>query len=64
MPRQYSEGKMLVALRAIPTGPNLKLRPTARLYKVKYYALRRRHNGIQSRRHWIPISRKLSNLEE
>ncbi|GKU14587.1 unnamed protein product [Fusarium langsethiae] len=64
MSRQYSEGNMLLALRALQTDPNLKLRPTARLYKVNYYALRRRHNGIQSRRDWIPKSRKLSNLEE
>jgi hypothetical protein len=64
MPRQYSEGNMLLALRALQTDPNSKLRPTARLYKVNYYALRRRHNGIQSRRDWIPKSRKLSNLEE
>ncbi|RKK26928.1 hypothetical protein BFJ67_g16389 [Fusarium oxysporum f. sp. cepae] len=41
-----------------------RLRPTARLYKVNYYALRRRHNGIQSQRDWIPKSRKLFNLEE
>jgi hypothetical protein len=64
MSRQYSEGNMLLALRTLQTDANLKLRPTARLYKVNYYALRRRHNGIQSRRDWIPKSRKLSNLEE
>src|SRR6478735_2264315 len=55
---------MLLALRTLQTDPNLKLRPTARLHKVNYYALRRRHNGIQSQRDWIPKSHKLFNLEE
>jgi hypothetical protein len=64
MSPQYSEGNMLLALRALQTDPNLKLRSTTRLYKVNYYALGRRHNGIQSRRDWIPKSHKLSNLEE
>ena len=64
MPQLYSERQVLLALQALQNNPNLSLRGAARLYQVNYWALRRRHNGIQSRRDWIPKSRKLSDLEE
>jgi len=64
MPQLYSERQILLALQALQNNPKLSLRGAARLYQVNYWALRRRHNGIQSRRDWIPKSRRLSNLEE
>src|SRR4029434_7838278 len=64
MPQLYSERQILLALQALQNNPKLSLRGAARLYQVSYCALRRRHNGIQSRRDWIPKSRRLSNLEE
>jgi hypothetical protein len=60
----YSEGNILLALQALQNDPKLSLRRAAQIYKVNYYALRRRRNGIQSRRDWIPKSRRLSDLEE
>ncbi|KAJ3454531.1 hypothetical protein MRS44_013131 [Fusarium solani] len=64
MPQSNKEARLLLALQALQSNPKLKLRPTARLYQVDYYALRRRHNGIQSQRDTTPKSRKLSDLEE
>jgi hypothetical protein len=64
MPQLYSERQILLALQALRNNPKLSLRGAARLYQVNYWALRRRQNGIQSRRDWIPKSRKLSDLEE
>jgi hypothetical protein len=64
MPQSNKEARLLLALQALQNNPKLKLRPTARLYQVDYYALRRRHNGIQSQRDTTPKSRKLSDLEE
>ncbi|KAM5527292.1 transposase [Fusarium oxysporum f. sp. phaseoli] len=64
MPQLYSECQILLALQALRNNPKLGLPGAARLYQVNYWALRRRQNGIQSRRDWIPKSRKLSDLEE
>ncbi|KAJ0151443.1 Uncharacterized protein HZ326_6045 [Fusarium oxysporum f. sp. albedinis] len=64
MPQLYSECQILLALQALRNNPKLGLRGAARLYQVNYWALRRRQNGVQSRRDWIPKSRKLSDLEE
>ena len=64
MSQSNKEARLLLALQALQNNPDLKLRQTARLYQVDYYALRRRHNGIQSQRDTIPKSRKLSDLEE
>ncbi|KAJ3453776.1 hypothetical protein MRS44_018408 [Fusarium solani] len=44
--------------------PKLSLRRASSIYGVKEQRLRRRQNGIQSRRDTIPNSRKLSDLEE
>ncbi|OBS16256.1 hypothetical protein FPOA_27617 [Fusarium poae] len=64
MPQSSDEARILLALRALQNNPKLSLRRTADIYKVNYWKLRRRHNGIQSRCDWIPKSRKLSHLEE
>ncbi|RKK06679.1 hypothetical protein BFJ68_g17640 [Fusarium oxysporum] len=64
MPQLYSEWQILLALQALRNNPKLGLRGAARLYQVNYWALRRRQNGTQPRRDWIPNSCKLSDLEE
>ncbi|KAG7000206.1 hypothetical protein FocnCong_v013285 [Fusarium oxysporum f. sp. conglutinans] len=64
MPDPNIEGRILLALQALQNDPQLKLRRAAEIYKVGRMMLWRRQKGIQSRRDWIPKSRKLSNLEE
>ncbi|KAM5529851.1 transposase [Fusarium oxysporum f. sp. phaseoli] len=58
------EARILLALQALQTNPKLSLRCAADIYKVNRITLSRRQNGLQSRRDWIPKSRRLSNLEE
>ncbi|KAJ3521022.1 hypothetical protein NM208_g13473 [Fusarium decemcellulare] len=59
-----NEARILLALQAIQNNPKLSLRRAATIYKVRYWTLHRRQQGIQSRRDTIPNSRKLSDLEE
>src|SRR4029434_6752625 len=58
------EARTLLALQALQNNPNLRVKPTARIYKISEARLRRRQDGIQSRGDIIPNSRRLSNLEE
>jgi hypothetical protein len=58
------EARMLLALQALQNDLKLSVRRAADIYKVNHMTLRRRQNGIQSRRDSIPKSRRLSNLEE
>ncbi|KAJ3464857.1 hypothetical protein MRS44_009643 [Fusarium solani] len=59
-----SEGNILLALQALQTNPKLRIRRAASIYNVCPKKLGRRQKGMQSRRDWIPKSRKLSDLEE
>ena len=59
-----TEARILLALQALQNNPKLKLRRAAEIYKVGRMMLWRRQQGIQSRRDWIPQSRRLSDLEE
>ena len=58
------EAKTLLALQALQNNPKLSVRRAAKMYEIDDRRLRRRQQGIQSRRDWIPKSRKLSDLEE
>ncbi|KAH7471139.1 hypothetical protein FOMA001_g13604 [Fusarium oxysporum f. sp. matthiolae] len=58
------EAKTLLALQALQNNPKLSVRRAAKMYEIDERRLRRRQQGIQSRRDWIPKSRKLSDLEE
>ncbi|KAJ3542614.1 hypothetical protein NM208_g4000 [Fusarium decemcellulare] len=58
------EARTLLALQVLQNNPSLRLKPIARTYKVSEVRLRRRQQGIQSRRDTIPNSRRLSDLEE
>jgi hypothetical protein len=58
------EARTLLALQALQNNPNLRIKPTARIYKISEARLRRRQDGIQSRGDIIPNSRRLSDLEE
>jgi hypothetical protein len=64
MSQYNTEAKTLLALQALQNDPELSLRHAASIYEVSEPRLRRRKNGIQSRRDWIPKSRRLTNLEE
>jgi len=64
MPQQNAEARTLLALQALQNDRKLSLRQAASIYEVSEPRLRRRRNGIQSRRDWIPQSRRLSDLEE
>jgi hypothetical protein len=64
MPGFNSEGNILLALQGLQHDPKLKIRRAASIYKVCPKKLGRRQKGMQSRRDWIPKSRKLSDLEE
>ncbi|OBS16237.1 hypothetical protein FPOA_13041 [Fusarium poae] len=64
MPQSSNEARILLALQALQNNPKLSLRRASTIYQVSFETLRRRHNGIQSRRDCIPKSRKLSDLEE
>ncbi|KAJ0131121.1 putative glucan endo-1,3-beta-glucosidase eglC, partial [Fusarium oxysporum f. sp. albedinis] len=64
MSQPLDEARILLALQALQNDPKLSLRRASNIYKVNYWKLRRRQNGIQSRRDCIPNSRKLSDLEE
>ena len=55
---------MLLALQALQNNPKLSVRRAADTYEVPRNTLRRRQNGIQSRRDTTQKSRRLSNLEE
>ncbi|KAG6998152.1 hypothetical protein FocnCong_v013463 [Fusarium oxysporum f. sp. conglutinans] len=59
-----TEARTLLALQALQNNSKLSIRRAAKLYKISEHRLRRRQNGIQSRRDWIPKSRRLSDLEE
>ncbi|KAJ3542019.1 hypothetical protein NM208_g4316 [Fusarium decemcellulare] len=58
------EARMLLALQALQNNLKLSIRRAADIYKVNRMTLRRRQNGIESRRDSIPKSRRLSDLEE
>ncbi|KAF6515843.1 hypothetical protein HZS61_004584 [Fusarium oxysporum f. sp. conglutinans] len=64
MPEFNSEGNILLTLQTLQYNPKLKLRRAASIYKACPKKLGRRQEGMQSRRDWIPKSRKLSDLEE
>jgi hypothetical protein len=64
MSQSNTEANTLLALQALQNDPKLSLRRASSIYGVKEQRLRRRQNGIQSRRDTIPNSRKLSDLEE
>lgn len=64
MSQSSNEYRILLALQAFQNDPNLSLRRASGIYKVPFETLRRRHNGIQSRRDSGPNSRRLSDLEE
>ncbi|KAM6509943.1 hypothetical protein FALCPG4_19040 [Fusarium falciforme] len=59
-----NEANILLALKALQDDPKLSLRRAASIYQVHHWTLYRRQKGVQSRRDWIPKSRKLSDLEE
>jgi hypothetical protein len=59
-----SKGNILLALQALQYDPKLKIQRAASIYKVCPKKLGRLQKGMQSRRDWIPKSRKLSDLEE
>ena len=58
------EGRLLLATQASHKDPNLSTRSIADLYNVPRTTLRRRRNGIMSRRDSAPKSRNLTELEE
>ncbi|KAJ3469699.1 hypothetical protein MRS44_003764 [Fusarium solani] len=58
------EARTLLALQALQNNPKLSIRRAASTYTVDERRLRRRQQGIQSRRDTIQKSRKLSDLEE
>src|SRR5689334_19710417 len=58
------EARILLALQALQNNTKLSIRRAADIYKVNRMTLGRRQNGLQSRRDWIPKSRRLSDLEE
>ncbi|KAK7571520.1 hypothetical protein V3481_018732 [Fusarium oxysporum f. sp. vasinfectum] len=64
MSQPSNEAKTLLALQALQNDPKLSIRRAAKIYEIDERRLRRRQNGIQSRRDTIPNSRKLSDLEE
>jgi hypothetical protein len=64
MTQSSNDARILLSLQALQNNPKLSTRRAATIYEVNYRTLQRRHNGIQSRRDWIPKSRKLSDLEE
>jgi hypothetical protein len=64
MSQSSNEARILLALQALQNTPELSIRRAASNYKVPRNTLSRRYNGIQSRRDWIPKSRRLSDLEE
>ncbi|KAJ3455983.1 hypothetical protein MRS44_017465 [Fusarium solani] len=59
-----TEARTLLALQALQNNLKLSIRRAAGIYKIDERRLRRRRQGIQSRRDWIPKSRRLSDLEE
>ncbi|RYC80880.1 hypothetical protein BFJ63_vAg16228 [Fusarium oxysporum f. sp. narcissi] len=64
MSNSSTEARILLALQALQNNPKLSVRRAADTYEVPRNTLRRRQNGIQSRRDTIQKSRRLSNLEE
>jgi hypothetical protein len=64
MSNSSTEARMLLALQALLNSPKLSVRRAADAYEVPRNTLRRRQNGIQSRRDTTQKSRRLSNLEE
>jgi hypothetical protein len=64
MPQSDIEANTLLALQTLQNKPKLSTRRAANIYQVNEHRLRRRQQGIQSRRDTMPNSRKLSNLEE
>ncbi|PNP76804.1 hypothetical protein FNYG_09820 [Fusarium nygamai] len=64
MSQSNNEAKILLALQALRNDPKLSIRGAASIYQVCHQKLGRRQRGMQSRRDWVPKSRKLSDLEE
>ncbi|KAM5529679.1 hypothetical protein BFJ63_vAg16464 [Fusarium oxysporum f. sp. narcissi] len=64
MSQSSNEARTLLALQALQNDPKLSTRRAAKIYEISEPRLRRRRNGIQSRRDFIPKSRKLSDLGE
>ena len=64
MSQSNDEAKILLALQALRNDPKLSIRGAALIYQVCHQKLGRRQRGMQSRRDWVPKSRKLSDLEE
>src|SRR5690554_1025814 len=58
------EGRLLLAIQATRKTQNPNIKSIASTYNVPRTTLRRRLQGITSRRDIIPKSRKLTNLEE
>lgn len=58
------EARTLLALQALQNDPKLSVRRAAKSYQVSEPRLRRRRQGIQSRRDTTTPSRRLSDLEE
>ena len=64
MSQSNDEAKILLTLQALQNDPKLSIRGAASIYQVCHQKLGRRQRGMQSRRDWVPKSRKLSDLEE
>jgi hypothetical protein len=64
MSQSSKEARMLLALQALQNSTKLSMRRAASNYEVNRKALRRRQQGIQSRRDTTPNSRRLTDLEE
>jgi hypothetical protein len=64
MSQPSDEAKTLFALQTLQNNPKLSIRRAAKIYEISEHRLRRRQKGIQSRRDFIPKSRKLSDTEE
>jgi hypothetical protein len=59
-----TESRLILALEAIKSDPNLSVRRAARIYNVPHRTLADRRAGKPSRRDIQPKSRKLTNSEE
>lgn len=64
MQSTQSESRLLLAIQAIKSDPNLSIRAAARVYSVPYSTLGDRLHGRHSRRDTTPNSRKLTDMEE
>jgi hypothetical protein len=64
MSNSSTEARILLTLQALQNNQKLSVRRAADTYEVPRNTLRRRQDGIQSRRDTTQKSRRLSNLEE